>query len=233
MGDPARAGHGRGVRPGFEWHAEPRVYTRDFFVLVRCRPVRMNGVQLRDEALLMLEGRGAILDVARTVSRLLVDRGIDGAVIGGVAVTLHGHVRATSDVDVYVPDPLAAFADHLAAAGCAFDAARREFTLGGVPIHLVPPAQAKPTPTRRVDIDDVRTVSLADLINLKLFSGIGNLTRTRDLADVVDLVRVNGLDGRFVPRIAKPLRDEFRRIAKAVRAEQNRPPPADPFSHSG
>ena len=193
----------------------------------------MSAVQLRTEALLMLEGRGAILDVARTVSRLLIHGHIDGAVIGGVAVTLHGHVRATSDVDVYVPDPLAAFADRLTAAGCAFDAARREFSLGGVPIHLVSAAQARPVPTRRLDIDDVRTVSLADLINLKLHSGTSSPARARDLGDAVDLIRVNGLDGRFAPRIAKPLRDDFRRLVRAVRAERDRPPPADPFSHPG
>ena len=181
----------------------------------------------------MLEGRGAILDVARTVSRLLIDSHIDGAVIGGVAVTLHGHVRATSDVDVYVPDPLAAFADRLIVAGCSFDATKREFTLGGVPIHLIPPGQARPTPTRRLDIEDVRTVSLADLINLKLHSGLSSPARGRDLGDVADLIRANALDGRFVPRIAKPLRNDFRRIAAAVRAERDRPPPADPFSHTG
>lgn len=134
---------------------------------------------------------------------------------------------------MFVPEPLSAFADQLTAAGCGFDAERREFTLGGVPIHLIPPSQARPVPTRQVDLEDVRTVSLADLINLKLHSGLGNLTRTRDMADVIDLVRANGLDGRFVPRVAKPYRDEFRRIARAVRAERDRPPPADPFAHGG
>ncbi len=181
----------------------------------------------------MLEGRGAILDVAQTVSRVLIDGGVDGAVIGDVAVTLHGHVRAMSGVDVYVPEPLSAFADQLAAAGCAFDPVRREFTLGGVPIRLVPPAQARPVPTRRLDLQAIRTCSLADLLNLKLQSGTGNLARARDLADVVDLIRANGLDGRFVPRIDEPLRDTFRQMVRAVRAERDRPPPADPFSHSG
>ena len=181
----------------------------------------------------MLEGRGAILDVARAVSQVLVDGPVDGAVIGGVAVTLHGHVRATSDVDVYVPEPLATFADLLRTAGFAFDPGRREFSLGGVPVHLVAASQAVPTPTHLRTIDGIRTVSLADLINLKLRSGTRDLARARDLADVVDLIRANGLDGRFTPRIAKPLRDDFRRLAQAVRAERDRPPPDDPFSHSG
>ena len=181
----------------------------------------------------MLEGRGAILDVARTVTRVLIDAEVDGAVIGGVAVTLHGHVRATSDVDVYIPDPLATFADQLRTAGFDFDAERREFSLAGVPVHLVTAAQAVPTPTHWITIDDVRTVSLADLINLKLRSGTRNLLRAQDLADVINLIRHHRLDGRFAARIAKPLRDDFRRLSRAVRADRDAPPPADPFSHSG
>jgi hypothetical protein len=117
-------------------------------------------------------------------------------VIGGVAVTLHGHVRATSDVDVYVPAPLAAFAERLRADGFSFDAGRREFSLDGVPVHRAPPAQAVPVPTHMRTIDDVRTVSLADLINLKLRSGLRDLARARDLADVVDLIRANGSPSR-------------------------------------
>ena len=124
--------------------------------------VAMTAVQLRDEALLMLEGRGAILNAARVVSRVLAEHDVAGGVIGGVAVTLHGHVRATSDVDVYVPEPLAAFAGHLRAAGFEFDAAARQFTLAGVPVQLVSAAHATPVPTHFVTIDDVRTVSLAD-----------------------------------------------------------------------
>ncbi len=181
----------------------------------------------------MLEGRGAILDVARAVTRVLIDGDVEGAVIGGVAVTLHGHVRATSDVDVFVPEPLATFAEQLRFAGFHFDADRREFALAGVPVHLVTSAQAQPTPTHWTTIDDVRTVSLADLINLKLRSGTRNLLRAQDLADVINLIRHHELDDRFAARIAKPLRDEFRRLSRAVRSDRDRPPPGDPFSHSG
>ncbi len=181
----------------------------------------------------MLDRRGAILDVARLVSRVLVTHNVAGGVIGGVAVTLHGHVRATSDVDVYVPEPLATFAEHLRTAGFEFDAAARQFTSAGVPVQLVSAAHATPVPTHFVTIDDVRTVSLADLINLKLRSGTRSLLRTRDLGDVIDLIRQNGLDGRFTPRIAKPLRDEFRRLARVVRDELNRPKNDDPYDHIG
>lgn len=56
----------------------------------------------REEALLILEKRGSILDIAREVSRLIRDSGVDGVVIGGVAVVLHGHVRTTKDIDIFL-----------------------------------------------------------------------------------------------------------------------------------
>lgn len=48
--------------------------------------------KLRKEALLLLQGRGAILEIAREVSSILQAAGIDAVVVGGVAVVLHGHV---------------------------------------------------------------------------------------------------------------------------------------------
>lgn len=181
----------------------------------------------------MLEGRGAVLDAARAASRVLAESGIAGGVIGGVAVMLHGHVRATSDVDIYVPEPLAAFAERLTAAGFEFRPTERQFAYHGVPVQLVSAAHASPVPTHFVTLEDVRTVSLADLINLKLRSGTRSPLRARDLGDVVDLIRANGLDGRFTPRVAKPLRDEFRRLARMVRDDENRSRNDDPYDHIG
>jgi hypothetical protein len=42
-------------------------------------------VNLRNEALLMLDGQGALLHIARGVSHLMRTAGISGVVIGGVA----------------------------------------------------------------------------------------------------------------------------------------------------
>jgi len=190
---------------------------------------------LRDEALLMLEGRGAVLETARHVSRILRKNNISGAVIGGVSVTLHGDVRATSDVDVFVPEPLATFADHLRSAGYDFDPKQREFVRQQVPVHLIPPSVAIPTPRDFTIIQDVRTVSLVDLINLKLHSGSSSVLRSQDLADVIALIRANNLNGRFVSRINKPLRPEFRRLLAAVRGSRKNGDAdgGDPFSHAG
>jgi Nucleotidyl transferase of unknown function (DUF2204) len=200
--------------------------------IARAATIRQS-LWLRDEALLMLEGRGAVLETARDISRILQENEIAGAVIGGVSVTLHGHVRATSDVDVFVPEPLATFAEHLRAAGYDFDPHQREFIQEKVPVHLVPPSHAFPIPSHFTVIDDVRTVSLADLINLKLRSGLSSVLRSQDLADVIALIRVNKLDGRFASRISKPLRAEFRRLLAAVRSDRKnrRNDGGNPYSH--
>ena len=167
----------------------------------------------------MLEGKGAILDVARRVSRLLESQGSEGGVIGGVAVVLHGHIRTTSDVDVYMPEPLEAFGEQLRSAGFSFNSAQREFTYTGVPVHLVTSEQTKVAPAEIVNIDEVRTVSLADLINMKLHTGTQDMLRAQDLADVIGLIRHHQLSGEFARHVAKPLRNEFRKLARAIRNE--------------
>jgi hypothetical protein len=112
---------------------------------------------------------------------------------------------------------------------------QREFKLHEVPVHLISPAQAVPTPSHFISIDDVRTVSLADLINLKLNSGLSSVLRTQDLADVIALIQANELDDRFSRRISKSLRPEFRKLLDAVRSRKGRHRASgdDPYSHSG
>lgn len=164
----------------------------------------------------MLDGKGAIMDVARRVSHVLNARGIEGAVVGGVAVVLHGHVRTTVDVDVYTPVP-AELAEALRADGFAFDSAAREFSLGQVPVHLVTPDLVPDRPQGEVvEIDGIRTLPLAALVSMKLRSGLGNLLRAQDLADVIGLVRRHQLGPDFAARLDKPVRSEFRKLARAV-----------------
>ena len=170
---------------------------------------------------MMLEGKGAILHVARQVTRVLDESKTRGAVIGGVAVVLHGHVRTTADVDVYVADSLDDFSTQLRAAGLTFSAERREFLCAGVPVHLVTSKETKIEPGDPVHIDDVRTVSLPDLINMKLASGLRNLTRAQDIADVIGLIRANRLTSQFAGKLNKALRSEFRKLAKAVQKESS------------
>lgn len=175
---------------------------------------------LRDEALLLLEGKGAILRAAREVSEVVRQSDSPAAVIGGVAVVLHGYVRTTSDVDVFVGGDVKPFAARLRAHGMNFDSRRREFLCHGVPVHIVTEDEVGEAPVERVEIDGILTVSLPDLINMKLRSGLSGLSRTKDLADVVELTRARRLPATFASKLHRSLRADFRKIVKAVRADK-------------
>jgi len=172
-----------------------------------------------EQGLLTLQGAGPILEIAREISQLLRDHRIDGAIIGGVAVGLHGRVRATEDVDVFVATDSLRVSEILKQVGFAFDPASREFVKRDVPVHLVTPAQIGSRQLHYEDIDGIRTVSLADLINIKLRSGRDNILRARDLGDAVDLIRANSLGGDFAAKIDSDLRADFRRILDALGSE--------------
>jgi hypothetical protein len=171
------------------------------------------------EALRLLHRDGPLLQVAREVSRILREAGIDGAVIGGVATVLHGHVRTTLDIDVFVPPPAKTVGDVLLKNGFQFDASKKEFVRDGVPVHLVLEPQTGYVPTGRAEIDGITTVDLPDLINLKLRSGTRSVTRAQDIADVIGLIRVRQLTSKFASQIEKDLRPEFRKLAAAIASE--------------
>ncbi len=67
--------------------------------------------RFQTEALGLLDKRSSILDIARELSQLMRDGGIAGSVVGGIAVVLHGHVRTTRDIDVFVEGALQDLAD--------------------------------------------------------------------------------------------------------------------------
>jgi hypothetical protein len=178
--------------------------------------LRTISTRLRDEALRLLDRRGAILDLARELSDLMRRENIPGVVIGGIAVVLHGHVRSTTDIDIFVDQPLEEIARVLCAHGFEYHEARREFVRDGVPVHLVTTEQIVRAPKQPMEIDGITTVSLADLIEMKLESGSKNVLRAQDLADVIGLIRHNGLTGEFARHLHKSLRSEYRKLAKAI-----------------
>jgi hypothetical protein len=181
----------------------------------------INEANLREEALQMLDKRGAFLDVAREVSQLMREAGIPGVIIGGVAVVLHGHVRTTKDVDVALAPPLEPLAELLTANGFTFDKKKKEFRKYGVPVHLVLPEQFGEISNELVEIEGISTVSLAQLISMKLRSGSENMLRAQDLADVIGLIRHHRLSSEFARHLDKNLRPVFRKFVRMIKKESS------------
>lgn len=158
----------------------------------------------------------ALLLLARKVTQAT-----GAPVLGGIAVFLHGYRRTTQDIDLFSSDPEKTAAV-LTRLGARFDAKHREFQLEGVPLQLVTVEQTGSEPAEVVTIQGVKVVGLADLVRFKLHSGLDRVDRARDLADVVELIRVVPLDKRFAARLPKSQRAAFKKLVDAVRSSPGR-----------
>ena len=178
--------------------------------------------------------------VQSTLERLaqrLDQEGIAYAVVGGMALNVHGYVRVTRDVDVLLgPDGLEAFVQKCVGRGyvAAFPGARKTFldaesripieilTAGEYPGDGKPKAVAFPDPaTSSVEIDGIRVVALPRLIELKLASGLSAGHRLRDLADVQDLTVVLELPLELADALDPSVREEYRRLWSLGREGRN------------
>lgn len=175
----------------------------------------------------MLENE-SLWQVAERVHGLLVRQGISHAIVGGVAVCLHGYRRNTVDLDLLIrPEDAAGFRAALEADGFTWFAADKEFhSASGVAVQLViagekegPGQEATfPSPSDEnciTEIEGLPVLSLAQMIQAKLACGLGNLRRThKDFADVVELIAIHGLDGKFARFLHKSVRKEFRLLVR-------------------
>lgn len=185
---------------------------------------------IASEAYRML-GNETVWKTATECSRALTAAGIPHAILGGVAVCLHGYQRNTVDVDFLVRrSDSEAVRTTLVAAGCEWREKEAEFlSSGGSPVHLVMAAEPAgkgsevllPDPadekTRSV-IEGLSVLTLARLIESKLACGEADLRRThKDFADVVELIDCNGLDASFAGKLHKSVRPRFKELASRVR----------------
>ncbi|MEM6393748.1 MAG: hypothetical protein AAF797_13315 [Planctomycetota bacterium] len=172
-------------------------------------------------ALEMLMGDSRMLDVAREVSDAIKAANLEGGIVGGIAVFLHGYERTTTDIDVYVTDRQA-LAGELADRGFVWSENDKQFEKNEVPVQVLESEDNLPfLPTRFSEIDGLRTITLGDLITMKLSTGTKFVHRAQDLADVVRLIQAVPLDKSFVGRVAKPYRDEFKKLIDQLDGESS------------
>jgi hypothetical protein len=167
-------------------------------------------------------------ETAAQVHALLAELDISHAVVGGVAVCLHGYRRNTVDLDLLVrPNDLPAIRAILEVHAISWNAAEKEFlTPSGIPVQFVMagesegPGQASlfpdPADPRYVSqLEGLPVLSLSALIQSKLACGLGNLRRThKDFADVVELIAIHRLDKSYARFLHKSVRPEFRDLVR-------------------
>jgi hypothetical protein len=168
-------------------------------------------------------GIEAMLVLARKVTE------ISGCpVVGGIAVALHGWARYTGDIDIYSSNFWETH-QKLEAAGIMWNAGRREHLCDGIAVHMVPDEALGGPPKRVSTIKGVRVIGLADLIRGKLIVGLEETRRAKDIADVIELIRVIPLKKDFASKLPTKLRAPFKRLVDEVHEPRRTPLPTLKF----
>lgn len=181
------------------------------------------------EASEFFEKRGKVHTTLERLARRLDAESIPYAVIGGMALNLHGYEHVTGDLNVLMTSiGLEKFDDQCVERGeytRAFPGAKRSFVdiISQVSIKIITtgeyPGDGKPKPvafpdpaTASVSIGGIRVIKLEKLIDLKLASGLSAPHRLRDLADVQDLILAQNLPLEFEEELDESVRTEYRRL---------------------
>lgn len=153
------------------------------------------------------------------------------AIIGAMAMNEYGYRRVTEDVDVLLTrDGLDRFKQHWLGRGYVekFHGSRGlRDTENGVPIDIVVtgdyPGDGRPKPVVFPDPADharrgsrVRLLPVQKLIELKLASGMSAPHRLRDLADVLELIRVTDLPLEMAVDLDESVREKYRELWHAA-----------------
>jgi len=176
-------------------------------------------------------GQANVQRALEKIGGLLRGEGIAYAVVGAMALNEHGYRRVTVDVDLLLSrEGLGAFKAKFLGRGYVekFPGSKGMRDVeNGVDIDVVLagdyPGDGKPKPVRFPDPaqvavvgDRVSVVPLATLVELKLASGMSAPHRLKDLADVLELVRVAGLAESFAQELDPFVREKYRELWRAA-----------------
>jgi hypothetical protein len=178
-------------------------------------------------------GESDVQRVAAKVSRLLEGDGIPYAVIGAMALNEYGYRRVTVDVDLLLTrEGLESFKEkHLGLGyvqkfpgskglrdtefGVTIDVVLAgEFPGDGLPKPVVFPDPAQVA----LRGEHMALLPLPRLIELKLASGMTAPHRLKDLADVIELIRILKLPASLAEELHPYVRDKYNELWQAAQA---------------
>jgi hypothetical protein len=175
-------------------------------------------------------------DVHQALARLLdalEEIGVPHAIVGAMALNEYGYRRVTEDVDVLLTrEGLDAFKQAFLGRGYVekFPGSKGvRDTKSGVDIDIILagayPGDGKPKPvqfpdpaTAAVRGEKMALLPLERLIELKLASGMTAPHRLRDLADVLELIRIRNLPEDFAEQLDLYVREKFLELWQAAQS---------------
>jgi hypothetical protein len=182
-----------------------------------------------------LMGESAVQRTFERIAGHLAELDVDFALAGGLAVGVRGHLRLTVDVDLLISsDGLARFKARWLGRGYAekFPGSRGvrdsetgvsiDFLIAGeYPGDGLPKPVRFPSPTELPPGEaPYRVLDLRTLTELKLASGMSAPDRLQDLADVLALIRANGLDEAFAEALDASVRGKYCELWRAAQTPE-------------
>jgi hypothetical protein len=189
------------------------------------------------EGSMHFEARSAVQKTLRSVTVRLDTLGLDYVVVGGMALFSHGLRRFTEDVDILVTrEGLKLAHEQLEGSGYRppFPHSKNlRDTDTGVRIEFLVtgeyPGDGKPKPvafpepqTVAEEREGIKFARLSALIELKLASGMTNPDRLKDLADVLELIRLFHLPEDYAARLNPYVGDKYHELWHSIHANTRR-----------
>lgn len=191
---------------------------------------RMLEIAKRVDAFMM--NRSPVHDTMRRLAKAFNDLEIPFAIAGAMAANAHGHRRTTADVDVLLRrEDLTRFKDCWIGRGWLdlFEGSKGfKDTLNGVKVDVLIagdyPGDGKvkpvsfPTPesVREIHDEGLPFLNLKTLLELKIASGMTAAHRLQDLADVIQLIRVNALGPDYAGQLNPFVQEKFIELWQAA-----------------
>ncbi|MGD9856996.1 MAG: hypothetical protein AB7U20_18760 [Planctomycetaceae bacterium] len=183
------------------------------------------------EGSMHFEKHSAVHETLKRIAQRLDEIGVEYAIAGGMAMFFHGYRRFTEDVDILVTrEGLRTIHEKLDGLGYLppFSGSKNlRDTISGVRIEFLIagdyPGDGKPKPVAfpepqkvSTTIDDVQVISLPQLIELKVASGMTNPGRLNDLGDVQQLIKTLSVSEDVAEELDAFVREKFRELWTAV-----------------
>lgn len=181
--------------------------------------------------------RSPVHDTMRRLAKAFDDLEIPFAIAGAMAANAHGHRRTTADVDVLTRrEDLAKFKDRWIGRGWLdlFEGSKGfKDTLNGVKVDVLivgdypgdgkvkPVSFPPPEAVREMHDGGLPFLTLQTLLELKLASGMTAPHRLQDLADVIQLIRVNQLGPDYAGQLNPFVHEKFKELWQAAQISED------------
>ncbi len=181
--------------------------------------------------------RSPVHDTMRRLATVFNEMEIPFAIAGAMAANAHGHRRTTADVDVLMRrEDLARFKESWIGRGWLdlFEGSKGfKDTSNGVKIDVLivgdypgdgkakPISFPPPESVREIHDDNLPFLNLKSLLELKITSGITAAHRLQDLADVIQLIRINALPQDYSDQLHPFVREKFLELWQSAQISED------------